>query len=414
MRTRAGLTGAAALVAAAAFAGPAQGAVTNGEALEVFHGRDFVNIVGYDPGTPLQVVVREPGGDAIGFADVVTDANGDYELNHVGVDPPIDDCFGGTSTPDIQPGDTVSVMVNGDPARVDSTVVQDVVYDPPVADAATHTITVSGHAKAPDGAALTNVEVRLNHPDRDTVWDAAAAGGRKDWRAAGVIDPAGNYTATFTGASDDDLDAAGDAEVSAEWAAPDLSELTVYDGVLPEPNPGCPAVSRNAVDVPAPVVQTPTPTPDPGTGAGSGTGTTGGATSAPSPRVVTVFVLEPASSQRVAGVTQSPLRVSRLSLARRISLARLQSRGLRASMLLPQGTRVVRIAVHRARNGRRTGRALLVTTRTPRIAGLYRVALRDRGLLRQLRAGQYVMEVRAGRTDAALGRVTRVAFRVTR
>jgi hypothetical protein len=76
-RTRASvLGGAAALAAAAAFAAPAQASVTNGVALEVFHGRDFVNIVGYDPDTPLQVVVRNSAGEPVGFADVVTDEYG--------------------------------------------------------------------------------------------------------------------------------------------------------------------------------------------------------------------------------------------------------------------------------------------------------------------------------------------------
>jgi hypothetical protein len=419
MRNRAGLTGAAALAAAAALAVPAQGAVTNGQALEVFHGRDFVNIVGYDPSTPLQVVVRNPAGEPIGFANVETDDQGNYELNHVGVDGGINDCFGGDSTPDIQPGDTVSVMVNGDAARVDSTVVQDVTADAPVVDAAAKTITVSGRARTPNGAALTNVEVRLNHPKPDQpgesgVWDAPGAGGRKDWRRAGTIDAAGNYTAVFTDASGDDLDAVADADMSAEWATPDLSELTVYDGVLPEPNPGCPPVGRNAVEVPAPVVETPAPAPDSDAGSGTGGGPVAGGTVTPSPRVITVFVQEPDSRQRIAGVTASPLRVSQLSVARRISLARLGRRGLQASMRLPQGTGAVRIAVHRARDGRRSGSALLVASRSPRAAGVYRVALRDRSLLRRMRPGQYVLEVRAGRSAATLGRVTRVAFRVIR
>lgn len=419
-RNRAGLTGAAALAAAAAFAVPAQGAVTNGAALEVFHGRDFVSIVGYDPRTPLQVMVRNPAGEPIGFADVETDDQGNYELNHVGVDGGINDCFGGQSTPDIQPGDTVSVMVNGDAARVDSTVVQNVTSGRAVIDSLAKTITVSGLARTPDGAALTNVEVRLNHPKaaqpgETGVWEAAGADGRKDWRESGVIDPVtGNYTATFAGASNADLAAVANADVSAEWANADLSELTIWDGVLPEPNPGCPPVSRNAVEVPTPVVETPAPTSDPDTGTGTASGPAAGGTVTPSPRVVTVFVQEPVPDQRIAGVAASALRVSQLSLARRISLARLGRRGLQASMRLQQGTHVVRITVYRARDGRRTGSALLVATRTPRAAGVYRVALRDRSLLRRMRPGQYVLEVRAGRSAATLGRVTRVAFRVTR
>jgi hypothetical protein len=112
--------------------------------------------------------------------------------------------------------------------------------------------------------------------------------------------------------------------------------------------------------------------------------------------------------------TASPLRVSNLSLARRISVTRLRLQGLRASMRLPQGSDVVRIAVYKARNGKKTGRALFTTIRTPRSGGLYRVTLRNRSLLRKLRAGSYVVEVQAGRSAASLGSVRRIAFTVTR
>jgi hypothetical protein len=121
-----------------------------------------------------------------------------------------------------------------------------------------------------------------------------------------------------------------------------------------------------------------------------------------------------APSQGVLPSTVQSLRVSRLSLARRISLTRLRLQGLRASMRLPQGTNVVRIAVYKARHGQKTGRALFSSRRSPRSAGLYRVTLRDRSLLRKLRAGSYVLEVQAGQSAASLGRATRIAFTVTR
>ncbi len=58
---------------------------------------------------------------------------------------------------------------------------------------------------------------------------------------------------------------------------------------------------------------------------------------------------------------------------------------------------MVRIAIYKSRNGQRTGRALYVTTRAAR-AGLLNVTLRSRSLLRKLRAGTYVMEVRSGQS----------------
>jgi hypothetical protein len=81
-------------------------------------------------------------------------------------------------------------------------------------------------------------------------------------------------------------------------------------------------------------------------------------------------------------------------------------------MNVQQGTRVVRIAIFRARNGKKRGAAVFTTTRTVSTAGLLRVTLRDRSLLRKLRAGQYVMEVRAGQSRRTLGSASRFAFRV--
>jgi chitobiase/beta-hexosaminidase-like protein len=116
---------------------------------------------------------------------------------------------------------------------------------------------------------------------------------------------------------------------------------------------------------------------------------------------------------QVKGITVSSLAVSRLTLARRISLSRLRSQGLRATMQVQEGTNVVRIAIYKARDGRRTGRAVYVTTRAAR-AGALRVSLRGRSLLRSLRAGTYVMEVRSGQGLASLGSARLVAFTVTR
>jgi len=127
-----------------------------------------------------------------------------------------------------------------------------------------------------------------------------------------------------------------------------------------------------------------------------------------------VKVLGATASQRVQPGASSALAVSRLSLARRVSVSRLRTQGLRVSMRLKAGTKTVRIAIYRARNGKKTGRAVFTTTRTARAAGLYRATLRGRTLTRALKPGAYVMEVQAGRSASSLSAVRRFAFTVTR
>jgi hypothetical protein len=116
----------------------------------------------------------------------------------------------------------------------------------------------------------------------------------------------------------------------------------------------------------------------------------------------------------VAGLVARPLAVRSLSLARRISIAQLRLRGLRAAMRLPAGTAVVRFAVYRARGGRRVGRALAIGYRVPSRTGAYRLVLRERSLLRKLTRGSYVLQVRPGRSRRDLGAVATVRFTVTR
>lgn len=121
-----------------------------------------------------------------------------------------------------------------------------------------------------------------------------------------------------------------------------------------------------------------------------------------------------APQQAVSPATAQALTVSRLTLAKRISITRLRAQGLRLSMRLSADANLVRIAVYRARNGKKTGRALYSTVRVPHSAGLYRVTVRNRSMLRKLRAGQYVAVVQAGRSRTTLGRASTIAFRVNR
>jgi hypothetical protein len=116
----------------------------------------------------------------------------------------------------------------------------------------------------------------------------------------------------------------------------------------------------------------------------------------------------------VAGVIARPLAVSSLTLSQRISITRLRLQGLRAAMRLPAGTRVVRFAVYHARNGNRVGSALAVGYRVPTSTSVYRLVLRDRALLRNLKRGSYLLQVRPGRSRSNLGATATIGFTVTR
>jgi len=164
----------------------------------------------------------------------------------------------------------------------------------------------------------------------------------------------------------------------------------------------------------APIAPLPPPAPVQGPKPPTSTGSSGSsAGNAVGPTLIQI-IQQVAPQQGVQGVAvSSRLAVSRLSLARRISVTRLRARGLRASMNVQPGTAVVRIAISKARNRAETGRALLTAIRTPRSAGVYRVTLRG-SVLSNLETGRYVMEIRAGRSAASFGAAQRVAFQVTR
>ena len=99
-------------------------------------------------------------------------------------------------------------------------------------------------------------------------------------------------------------------------------------------------------------------------------------------------------------------------MARRITVARLRSQGLRFAMRLPRGTEVLRVAVYRERNGRRTGGALVRALRLPAVSGPYVVHMRSRDIVRRLRPGRYVLEVTPGRDLDDRGATSRIRFRV--
>jgi Chitobiase/beta-hexosaminidase C-terminal domain len=150
----------------------------------------------------------------------------------------------------------------------------------------------------------------------------------------------------------------------------------------------------------------------PGTGGGSAT-TGSGSTATGSG---TAAALAPGVAQVLSAQARAlgTLAVGNLTVARRISVTRVRAQGLRVVMRLPSGTDTVRFALYRARNGKQTGSALVTGSRKPSRAGTYRLTLRSPSLLRKLKPGAYVLQVKAGSARNGLGPAASVAFTVTR
>jgi large repetitive protein len=148
----------------------------------------------------------------------------------------------------------------------------------------------------------------------------------------------------------------------------------------------------------------------PATSGGSAT-TGGGSTGSGTAAALAPGVAQVLSAQARALGT---LAVGNLTTARRISATRVRAQGLRVIMRLPSGTDTVRFALYRARNGKPAGSALATGSRTPSRAGTYRLTLRSSSLLRKLKPGAYVLQVRAGSAGSGQGPAASVAFTVTR
>ena len=147
-----GLAVAASATAALVWSATGSAAVSAPHFINVFPSRDFVHIEGYNPGDEVTVTVHHDpalitslsnaGQDASATGTVGSD--GIFEVNHVG-----GTCWSGF-TPDIRPGDTVSVKdANG--VVLDDMVVQNVAGGRPI-KTAPDTIEIHGTAQNGDGS----------------------------------------------------------------------------------------------------------------------------------------------------------------------------------------------------------------------------------------------------------------------
>jgi hypothetical protein len=116
----------------------------------------------------------------------------------------------------------------------------------------------------------------------------------------------------------------------------------------------------------------------------------------------------------IAAAARPRLAIAKLRTTHRMSRARVLRRGLRLSMRVPEGTEVLKIAVHRVRRGRAEARNVWLGFRVVTRAGLIRVRLDSRALRRRLKAGLYQVNVTPGASRHDLGRTTTTRVRITR
>jgi Thrombospondin type 3 repeat len=406
-RTRAAITTAAALVAAAAFAVPASANLTSGP----------VDVTGYpaymqdDLGAQAALCLGpapECGLGAATASDMLTDGEAFW--------------WGGAVDVNV-PGGTVSIFFNVEAATAPT-------FPGAPSDQITfQRVQIGGDTGLPNGTytfvtPFGNFTSTKEADSPKNRWDrfesTSAENGPIDHFLTSSTAPAGFY---------------GDAD-GAPSTTTDNATVSVF---MPGQNPSDPTIVPATSDqwvimgalVGAPVVLPPADVdkdgiPDTADNCPTQAGPTsnGGCpvVNAPAPqpqpqlRTVTSTITQviPGPAGAVLGTqSSSALSVSRLTLARRISVARLRVQGLRATMSVQEGTNVLRFSVYKAKGGSKTGRALYTTSRTPSRAGLFRTTLRS-SKLSKLKAGRYVLEVRAGRSAASLGSVKKFVFTVTR
>jgi hypothetical protein len=101
------------------------------------------------------------------------------------------------------------------------------------------------------------------------------------------------------------------------------------------------------------------------------------------------------------------LRARGLRAASPLTLARARREGIQASLILPAGAKIVRVELRRGKN-----RLFVTTVRARKGASRQTVLLRGKRLSHLLRAGQYTIAVQVGAGGSALGPVTTRTLRI--
>jgi hypothetical protein len=114
-------------------------------------------------------------------------------------------------------------------------------------------------------------------------------------------------------------------------------------------------------------------------------------------------------SGQTGGRGPSPVhaQVTRLRVAATLTLARARRNGIAATFVVPTGARIVRVQLLHGRS-----RLFLETVRARTAGSTQKVVPRSNGLSRLLRAGGYVLAVQVGAGGSALGPVTTRSVRI--
>ncbi len=124
-----------------------------------------------------------------------------------------------------------------------------------------------------------------------------------------------------------------------------------------------------------------------------------------------------ATAAAAAAAFRARFRVAKLRTTHRMSRARVLRRGLRLSMLLPQGAEIMKISVLRVRQNGKVNRKP-VWLGLPRPAEPARASiacgLDSRALRRRLKAGLYQINVTPGLSKHQLGGTATTRVRITR
>ncbi len=149
------------------------------------------------------------------------------------------------------------------------------------------------------------------------------------------------------------------------------------------------------------------PAAGPGPGPGPNPGPAGGGAAAP---------LAGPTGTASGGLLNTPaatvakLRLSSLRTAGRVKRASARSRGLRVSVKLPAGVKVLQFKVYRVTG---SGRTLVGTvTRHPAAAGAYGTVLNASGLRRKLTVGRYQLVATPGASASSLGTASTASLRI--